>query len=191
MHKALDNSGAVPAVLSVVLLSLMKDQPGVQHARESVSRNWAELSPQRGRHLQLRHRSAVPAGVAGGWGTLGKLTLAGVLAGCRDVGRRHRLVRHTGRKVNPCPAVGATNNAAGTRAASSAGFMAARVTSCASKPTWKASKCCAMACGARTSATIFTDSVGVMWLSFMNDAGAQAPMGRVARSKPPRLRPIS
>ncbi len=35
----------VPAVLSVVLLSLMKDQPGAPHPRESVSRNWAELSP--------------------------------------------------------------------------------------------------------------------------------------------------
>ena len=34
----------VPAVLSIVLLSLMKDQPGLPHARESVSRNWAELS---------------------------------------------------------------------------------------------------------------------------------------------------
>ena len=35
----------VPAVLSIVLLSMMKDQPGVPHARESVARNWAELSP--------------------------------------------------------------------------------------------------------------------------------------------------
>ncbi len=35
----------VPAVLSVVLMSLMKDQPGAPHPRESVSRNWAELSP--------------------------------------------------------------------------------------------------------------------------------------------------
>ncbi|CAN5277311.1 MFS transporter [soil metagenome] len=35
----------VPAALSILLLSLMKDQPGQPHARESVSRNWAELSP--------------------------------------------------------------------------------------------------------------------------------------------------
>ena len=35
----------VPAVLSIVLLSMMKDQPGMPHARESVSRNWAALSP--------------------------------------------------------------------------------------------------------------------------------------------------
>jgi MFS family permease len=35
----------VPAVLSVLLLSLMKDQPGVPHARENLIRNWAELSP--------------------------------------------------------------------------------------------------------------------------------------------------
>lgn len=35
----------VPAVLSVVLLSLMKDQPGAPHPRESVSCNWAALSP--------------------------------------------------------------------------------------------------------------------------------------------------
>ncbi len=35
----------VPAMLSVLLLSLMKDQPGVPHARESLALNWAELSP--------------------------------------------------------------------------------------------------------------------------------------------------
>jgi len=34
----------VPALLSVLLLSLMKDQPGEPHARESVFRNWTELS---------------------------------------------------------------------------------------------------------------------------------------------------
>ncbi len=74
VHKALDKSGAVlgplvayglltwlgesastyrvlfwvafvPAVLSIVLLSLMKDRPGMPHARESVPQNWAELSP--------------------------------------------------------------------------------------------------------------------------------------------------
>ena len=46
----------VPAVLSVVLMSLMKDQPGAPHPRESVPRNWAELSPGFKRFL-------VPAGV--------------------------------------------------------------------------------------------------------------------------------
>jgi MFS family permease len=85
VHKALDKSGAVlgplvayglltwlgespgtyrvlywvafvPALLSVVLLSLMKDQPGAPHPRENVSRNWAELSPGFKRFL-------VPAGV--------------------------------------------------------------------------------------------------------------------------------
>ncbi len=74
MHKALDKAGAVlgplaayglltwlgespgtsrvlfwvafvPAVLSILLLSLMKDQPGEPHPRESLSRNWAALSP--------------------------------------------------------------------------------------------------------------------------------------------------
>jgi len=35
----------VPALLSIVLLSLMKDQPGVPHARESLTRDWGELSP--------------------------------------------------------------------------------------------------------------------------------------------------
>jgi len=35
----------VPALLSIALLSLMKDQPGEPHARESLSRNWAALSP--------------------------------------------------------------------------------------------------------------------------------------------------
>ena len=35
----------VPAVLNVVLLSMMRDQPGAPHPRESVPRNWAELSP--------------------------------------------------------------------------------------------------------------------------------------------------
>ena len=35
----------VPALLSIGLLSLMKDQPGEPHPRESLSRNWAELSP--------------------------------------------------------------------------------------------------------------------------------------------------
>jgi len=74
VHKALDKSGAVlwplvgyglltwlgespgtyrvlfwvafvPAVISVLLLSRMKDQPGEPHPRESLSRNWAGLSP--------------------------------------------------------------------------------------------------------------------------------------------------
>ena len=46
----------VPAVLSIVLLALMKDQPGKPHARESVSANWRALSPGFKRFL-------VPAGV--------------------------------------------------------------------------------------------------------------------------------
>ena len=46
----------VPAVLSIVLLALMKDQPGEPHARESVSANWHALSPGFKRFL-------VPAGV--------------------------------------------------------------------------------------------------------------------------------
>jgi MFS family permease len=35
----------VPAVRSIVLLSMMKDQPGALHPRANVPRNWAELSP--------------------------------------------------------------------------------------------------------------------------------------------------
>lgn len=35
----------VPAVISVVLLTRMKDQPGVPHERESISQNWRALSP--------------------------------------------------------------------------------------------------------------------------------------------------
>ncbi|MDI1260826.1 MFS transporter [Aquabacterium sp.] len=35
----------VPALLSIALLSLMKDQPGVPHERESLTRNWGALSP--------------------------------------------------------------------------------------------------------------------------------------------------
>lgn len=46
----------VPAVLSVVVLALMKDQPGKPHARESVGANWHALSPGFKRFL-------VPAGV--------------------------------------------------------------------------------------------------------------------------------
>jgi MFS family permease len=34
----------VPALLSVLLLSLMKDQPGLPHPRESLGQNWAKLS---------------------------------------------------------------------------------------------------------------------------------------------------
>lgn len=74
VHKALDKSGAVlgplvaygllswlgesagtyrmiflaaffPAVLSIVLLTRIKDQPGVRHERESVAHNWRLLSP--------------------------------------------------------------------------------------------------------------------------------------------------
>ena len=35
----------VPAVISVVLLTRMKDQPGVPHERESIRQNWHALSP--------------------------------------------------------------------------------------------------------------------------------------------------
>ena len=85
VHKALDKSGAVlgplaaygllswlgesagtyqilfwvafiPAVLSVLVLSLVKDQPGVAHERESVRQNWHLLSPAFKRFL-------VPAGL--------------------------------------------------------------------------------------------------------------------------------
>jgi MFS family permease len=35
----------VPALLSVVLLATMRDQPGAPHPRESVARNWQALSP--------------------------------------------------------------------------------------------------------------------------------------------------
>ncbi len=35
----------VPAVISVVLLTRIKDQPGVPHERESISQNWRALSP--------------------------------------------------------------------------------------------------------------------------------------------------
>ncbi len=35
----------VPALLSMVVLALMKDQPGKPHARESVRANWQALSP--------------------------------------------------------------------------------------------------------------------------------------------------
>jgi MFS family permease len=46
----------VPAVLSVMVLALMKDQPGPPHARESVGANWQALSPGFKRFL-------VPAGL--------------------------------------------------------------------------------------------------------------------------------
>ena len=46
----------VPAVLSIVVLALMKDQPGKPHERESVGANWHALSPGFKRFL-------VPAGV--------------------------------------------------------------------------------------------------------------------------------
>ena len=46
----------VPALLSIVVLALMKDQPGTPHARESISANWHALSPGFKRFL-------VPAGV--------------------------------------------------------------------------------------------------------------------------------
>jgi MFS family permease len=46
----------VPAVLAVVVMALMKDQPGKPHERESVAVNWHALSPGFKRFL-------VPAGV--------------------------------------------------------------------------------------------------------------------------------
>ncbi len=46
----------VPAVLSVAMLMLMKDQPGPPHPRESVAANWHALSPG-------FKRFVVPAGV--------------------------------------------------------------------------------------------------------------------------------
>ena len=80
VHKALDKSGAVlgplvaygllswlgdgvstyrilfwvalvPALLSIVALSLVKDQPGVQHRRENMVETWNVLSPQFKRYL--------------------------------------------------------------------------------------------------------------------------------------------
>ncbi len=80
LHKALDKSGAVlgplvayallswlgegastfrilfwvalvPAVLSIVVLSLIKDQPGVQHGRENMFETWKALSPDFKRYL--------------------------------------------------------------------------------------------------------------------------------------------
>lgn len=46
----------VPAVLGVVVLALMRDQPGLPHERESVVTNWHALSPGFKRFLE-------PAGV--------------------------------------------------------------------------------------------------------------------------------
>ena len=46
----------VPAVLSLLLLAWVKDQPGERHARESITRNWQLLSPDFKRFL-------VPAGI--------------------------------------------------------------------------------------------------------------------------------
>jgi MFS family permease len=46
----------VPALLSVLVLTRIKDRPGVPHARESVRANWQQLSPAFKRFL-------VPAGV--------------------------------------------------------------------------------------------------------------------------------
>lgn len=85
VHKALDKSGAilgplvaygllswlgdgastyrilfwvalVPALFSIVVLSLIKDQPGVQHRRENMFETWKTLSPEFKRYL-------VPAGI--------------------------------------------------------------------------------------------------------------------------------
>ena len=85
VHKALDKSGAVlgplvaygllawlgegestfrtlffvafvPAVISIVVLSLIKDQPGAEHPRENMFETWKSLSPEFKRYL-------VPAGI--------------------------------------------------------------------------------------------------------------------------------
>jgi MFS family permease len=85
VHKALDKSGAVlgpliaygllswlgegaatyhilfgvaliPAVLSILALNAIADQPGVQHPRENIFATWATLSPGFKRHL-------IPAGI--------------------------------------------------------------------------------------------------------------------------------
>ncbi len=41
----------VPALLSIVVLSLIKDQPGTQHRRENIFDTWKTLSPQFKRYL--------------------------------------------------------------------------------------------------------------------------------------------
>jgi MFS family permease len=41
----------VPALLSIVVLSLIKDQPGVQHERENMFETWKTLSPEFKRYL--------------------------------------------------------------------------------------------------------------------------------------------
>ena len=55
-YQALFWAAIVPAVLSIVVLALMKDQPGKPHGRESVGVSWHALSPGFKRFL-------VPAGV--------------------------------------------------------------------------------------------------------------------------------
>ena len=59
----------VPAVLSLIVLAFVKDQPGERHERESIGRNWHALSPGFKRYL-------VPAGTfALGYYSLGFLLL--------------------------------------------------------------------------------------------------------------------
>lgn len=41
----------VPALLSIVVLSLIKEQPGIQHRRENIVDTWKTLSPQFKRYL--------------------------------------------------------------------------------------------------------------------------------------------
>ena len=41
----------VPALLSIIVLSLIKDQPGTQHRRENIVDTWKTLSPQFKRYL--------------------------------------------------------------------------------------------------------------------------------------------
>ena len=55
-YRTLFGLAVIPAVLSVVVLAWMKDQPGPPRQRESVAANWQALSPRFKRFL-------VPAGV--------------------------------------------------------------------------------------------------------------------------------
>lgn len=104
VHKALDKSGAVlgplvaygllswlgagvptfrilfwialvPALLSIVLLSLIKDEPGVQHERENMFETWTTLSPEFKRYL-----------VAGGIFSLAYFSFAFLLLRANSVG---------------------------------------------------------------------------------------------------------
>lgn len=41
----------IPAILSIIVLSLIKDQPGIPHPRENIVETWKTLSPQFKRYL--------------------------------------------------------------------------------------------------------------------------------------------